>query len=113
MAVLTKLRSIFRALWGSSESAPRVGVAGIASGSVSGIAPGAAETPPVPSAADIGFAVGAAGGNVVDAAQLQYVLSRIVPPGEKPTKEHIGRAAGMLGGGLSEALILEELLKHK
>jgi hypothetical protein len=41
------------------------------------------------------------------------LLSRILPPGQKPTPGQIGRAVGMLGGGLSEALIIEELLKNK
>jgi hypothetical protein len=113
MTVLTKLRSIFYALFGSFDSAPPVRAAGIADGSVSGTAPGAADKLPVLSASDIGFAVGAAGGNIVDAAKLQYVLSCIVPPGQKPTSEQIGRAVGVLGGGLSEALTIEELLKNK
>ena len=113
MTVLTKLRSIFYALFGSADSAPPVRPAGIAGGSVSGTAPGTADKPPVLSASDIGFAVGAAGGNIVDAAKLQYVLSRILSPGQKPTPEQIGRAVGMLGGGLSEALIIQELLKNK
>jgi hypothetical protein len=30
---------------------------------------------------------------------------------KNPSPEQIGRAVGMLGGGLSEALIVEELLK--
>jgi hypothetical protein len=111
--VLRKLRSIFYALFGSSDSAPPVRIAGTAGGSVSGTAPGAADKLPVLSASDIGLAVGAAGGNVVDAAELQYALSCIVPPGQKSTPEQIGRAVGMLGGGLSEALIIEELLKNK
>ena len=112
MTALTKLRSIFYALFGSADSAPsRAG--GMTGGSVSGTPPGAADKPPVLSASDIGFAVGAAGGNIVDAAKLQYVLSRIIPPGQNPTPEQIGRAVGMLGGGLSEALIIEELLKNK
>ena len=42
-----------------------------AGGSVSGTAPGAADKLPVLSASDIGFAVGATGGNIVDAAKLQ------------------------------------------
>jgi hypothetical protein len=104
VTALTKLRSIFYALFGPSDAAPPVRSAGIAGGSVSDTAPGAV---------DIGLAVGAAGGNIVDATKLQYVLSCIVPPGQKPTPEQIGRAVGMLGGGLSEALIIEELLKNK
>ena len=112
MTVLTKLRSIFYALFGPSDSAPPVRVAGIAGGFVSDTAPGATDKP-VLSSSDIGFAVGTTGGNIVDAAKLQYVLSCIVPPGQKPTPEQIGRAVGMLGGGLSEALIIEELLKNK
>jgi hypothetical protein len=97
MTVLTKLRSIFSAFFGSSDSAP----------------PGTANKPTGLSGSDIGFTVGVAGGNIVDAAKLQYVLSCIVPPGQKPTPEQIGRAVGMLGGGLSEALVIEELLKNK
>ena len=113
MTVLTKLRSIFYALFGSADSAPPVRAAGMAGGSVSGTAPSGADKLPLLSASDIGFAVGAAGGNIIDADKLQYVLSCIAPPGQKPTPGQIGRAVGMLGGGLSEALIIEELLKNK
>jgi hypothetical protein len=72
-------------------------------------------TPPQPglTASDIGFAVGASGGTIYDAATLQYVLSCVVPPGEKPTSDQIGQAVGMLGGGMSEALIIDTLLKNK
>jgi hypothetical protein len=64
-------------------------------------------------ASDIGFAVGASGGSIYDAAQLQYVLSCLVPPGENPTSEQIGQAVGMLRGGMQQALIIETLLKNK
>jgi hypothetical protein len=110
MTVLARLRSIFCTLFGSSDSAPPVRVAGTA-GADTG--PGAVGKQPVLSASDIGFAVGTAGGNIVDAAKLQYVLSSILSPGQKPTPEQIGRAVGVLGGGLSQALIIEELLKQK
>jgi len=113
MIVLTKLRSMFDALFGSSDSASPASAVGIGGGSASGTAAGSAGKPPVLSASDIGFAVGATGGSIVDAAKLQYVLSCVVPPGQKPTPEQIGRAVGMLGGGLSEALIIQELLKNK
>ena len=63
-------------------------------------------------AQDIGFAVGAAGGTVEDAAMLQYVLSRVVPPGQKPTSDQVARIVGMLHGGFTEAVIINEILKE-
>lgn len=64
-------------------------------------------------AGDIGFAVGAGGGTIVDAAQLQYVLSCVAPAGEEPTPDQIGRAVGMLGGTVSGAAVLEALKKRR
>lgn len=71
-----------------------------------------AENEPGLTASDIGFAVGVGGGTVADAAQLQYALSCVVPPGKTPTEDQIGRAVGILGGNVSEAIVLEALKKR-
>jgi len=68
---------------------------------------------PTSSAYDIGLAIGMTGGSVADAAKVQYVLSRVVPRGQKPTSDQISRIVGMLGGGVSEAVIIDTLLKGK
>ena len=62
---------------------------------------------------EIGLATGAMGGTVYDAAKLQYVLSRVVPAGQKPSAEQISRAIGMLGGGVPEAVIIDSLIKKR
>ncbi len=68
---------------------------------------------PASNAYDIGLAIGMTGGSVADAAKLQYVLSRVVPPGQAPTSAQISRIVGMLGSGVSEAVIIDSLLKDK
>jgi hypothetical protein len=50
---------------------------------------------------------------MADAAKVQYVLSRVVPPGQTPTSDQIRRIVGMLGGGVSEAVIIDSLLRGK
>ena len=75
--------------------------------------PGDDETDSGPTSFDIGFAIGAAGGNIAGAAKLQYILSRVVPPGQTPTSDQIGKIAGMLGGGMHEAVIVDAILNKK
>jgi hypothetical protein len=87
-----------RSLWGSDSSTPDTP---------------ATETKPGLNASDIGFAVGVGGRTIADAAQLQYVLSCVVPPGEEPTPDQIARAVGMLGGNVSEAAVLGALKKRE
>lgn len=65
------------------------------------------------SASEMGFAVAAGGGSIADATPLQYVLSCVVPPGETPTPDQIGRAVGILGGSVSEAAVIEALKKRE
>jgi hypothetical protein len=62
------------------------------------------------SAHDIGFAIGTAGGDITRAAEFQYILSRVLPPGQKPTTEQIGMIVGMMGGGMTQAVIIDALL---
>jgi hypothetical protein len=69
------------------------------------------EPPGASSAYAIGFGVGLNGGSVADAARLQYVLSRIVPPGQQPTSNQIATAVGMLNGGVAEAVVIHTLLR--
>jgi hypothetical protein len=71
------------------------------------------EPPKGLTAQDIGLAIGVAGGTVADAAMLQYVLSRVVPPGEEPTSDQVARIVGMLHGGFTEAVIIDAILKEK
>lgn len=113
MTVLTKVRSILSAWFGLSGSTAPAKTAGIADCYLADRAADTADQSSVTTASNIGFAVGATGGNVVDAAQLQYVLSCVVASGQRPTSEQIGRAVGMLGGSLSEAIMIEELSKNK
>ena len=91
----SKFKSVINAICG--ESTPIAGTEGV----------------PASSAYDIGLAVGMTGGSVADAAKVQYVLSRVVPPGQTPTSDQISRIVGMLGGGVSEAVIIDSLLKGK
>ena len=65
---------------------------------------------PTSSANDSWLAIGMTSGSVADAAKIQYVLSRVVPPGQTPTSDQISRIVGMLGGGVSEAVIIDSLL---
>jgi len=69
------------------------------------------KTEPSIGAYDIGFAVGAAGGDINRAAQIQYILSRVLSTGEKPTNDLIGKIVGMLGGGMPEAVIIDTILR--
>jgi hypothetical protein len=66
-----------------------------------------------PTASDIGFAVGMAGGSIADAAKIQYILSRVIPAGQSPTSDQIGKIVGMLGGGITEAVIIDAILNGK
>jgi hypothetical protein len=67
-------------------------------------APGSTMTPAEEAAYEaelshrIGVAVGAAGGDVRDAAEVRYALSRIVPKGQMPTNEQILLAIGAAAG---------------
>jgi hypothetical protein len=69
-------------------------------------------TEPPLTSSDIGYAIGAAGGGIADAAQLQYILSRVAP-GRRPTADEIGKIVGMMGGSLPKAIIINALLNKK
>ena len=69
----SKFKSFINAIFG--ESTPIAGTEGV----------------PASSAYDIGLAVGMTGGSVADAAKVQYVFSRVVPPGQTPTSDQISR----------------------
>lgn len=74
-------------------------------------APSAPETKPAGiGTSDIGFAVGAGGGSIEDAARLQYALSYVVKPGET---HQIGQAVGAMGGSVAAAAVLDELVKQR
>jgi hypothetical protein len=63
-------------------------------------------------AAEIGYAIGAAGGSVAQAAEFQYVLSRVAPD-RRPTADEIGRIVAVMGGSLPQAIIIDKLLNSK
>jgi hypothetical protein len=69
------------------------------------------KTPQQNAAFTLGFAVGAAGGNVADVAQFQYILSRVLAPGQQPSSELIGRIVGMMKGSIPQAVIIDSILK--
>jgi hypothetical protein len=65
------------------------------------------------SASDIGFAIGAAGGNIADAAKVQYILSRVLKPGEQPSPTLIAQIVAMMSGNTEESIIAGMLSQQK
>jgi hypothetical protein len=110
--VPNKLKSLFNTIFGPPKpSAPTEGNKPLTPLDSTTQLPGNTTQTPTPS--DIGYAIGAAGGNIADAAKFQFILSRVLPPGEKPTPDQIGKIVGMLGGGMTEAVIIDAILNRK